>query len=161
MRIKIAASFIVIALLLGIGYAASVQGQGTSSGDATPTSCASPIASPDASPASSPAATPSDNACATPESGGAVTAIEIDAFDLGFKPNAITIPANTDVTVTFKNTGFLPHDFSIDALSISTGSINGGQETSVTINASAGTYQFYCNVPGHKDAGMVGVLTVK
>ena len=27
------------------------------------------------------------------------------------------------------------------------------------INAPAGTYEYYCNVPGHKEAGMVGTLT--
>ncbi|MGI8484578.1 MAG: plastocyanin/azurin family copper-binding protein [Thermomicrobiales bacterium] len=29
------------------------------------------------------------------------------------------------------------------------------------MNAKAGTYQYYCSVPGHKEAGMVGKLTVK
>ena len=29
------------------------------------------------------------------------------------------------------------------------------------INAAAGSYQFYCREPGHKEAGMVGTLTVQ
>ena len=29
------------------------------------------------------------------------------------------------------------------------------------INAPAGEYEFYCNIPGHKEAGMVGKLTVQ
>ena len=32
---------------------------------------------------------------------------------------------------------------------------------SMTINAPAGTYIFYCGVPGHKEAGMVGTLTAE
>ena len=28
-------------------------------------------------------------------------------------------------------------------------------------NAPAGEYRFYCNVPGHETAGMVGTLTVE
>jgi uncharacterized cupredoxin-like copper-binding protein len=36
-----------------------------------------------------------------------------------------------------------------------------GDTVSATINAPAGTYEFYCNVPGHKQAGMFGTLTVQ
>ena len=35
-----------------------------------------------------------------------------------------------------------------------------GETTNVTVNAPAGTYQFYCNLPGHRAAGMFGTLTV-
>ena len=33
--------------------------------------------------------------------------------------------------------------------------------TDVTVSAPAGIYEFYCNLPGHKAAGMVGTLTVR
>jgi nitrite reductase (NO-forming) len=36
-----------------------------------------------------------------------------------------------------------------------------GQTTNVTIDAPAGTYTFYCSIPGHRQAGMEGTLTVK
>ena len=29
------------------------------------------------------------------------------------------------------------------------------------VNAPPGTYEYYCNVPGHKEAGMVGTLIVE
>ncbi len=60
-----------------------------------------------------------------------------------------------------KNTGALPHDFSVDALKISQ-PVESGASITVTIPADAkpGTYDFYCNVAGHKEAGMVGRLTV-
>ena len=29
------------------------------------------------------------------------------------------------------------------------------------INAPPGTYEYYCNVTGHKEAGMVGTLIVE
>jgi uncharacterized cupredoxin-like copper-binding protein len=32
---------------------------------------------------------------------------------------------------------------------------------SVTVNLKAGTYTFFCQVPGHRQAGMLGTLTVK
>jgi uncharacterized cupredoxin-like copper-binding protein len=80
--------------------------------------------------------------------------------DIAFDPKALTIPANTDVTISLPNTGAAQHNFSIDELNISV-DVPPGQTGSVTINAPAGTYQYYCNVPGHKEAGMFGTLTVQ
>jgi len=35
-----------------------------------------------------------------------------------------------------------------------------GKTSSVTVTLKKGTYTYYCPVPGHKQAGMVGTLTV-
>jgi plastocyanin len=40
-----------------------------------------------------------------------------------------------------------------------TPSFVGGSKT-VTLPLKAGTYTFYCSVPGHRQAGMEGTLTV-
>ena len=97
---------------------------------------------------------------ATPEApaSGSKT-ISMDAGDFYFKPNAVTIPADTPVTFAIKNVAQIPHNFSIDALKISV-DLPPGQTKDVTIKAPAGKYQFYCNLPGHKAAGMFGTLTV-
>jgi len=71
----------------------------------------------------------------------------------------LSIPANTDVTVQVPNKGAAAHNFSIDALGISVDIAPGATEE-VVINAPAGSYEYYCDVPGHKQAGMVGTLTV-
>lgn len=80
--------------------------------------------------------------------------------DIGFEVTEFSIPANTDVTVGLVNHGVLQHNFVIDELGVATPLFNGGESGSVTINAPAGEYQYYCSVPGHKEAGMVGTLTV-
>ncbi|HEY7032814.1 MAG TPA: cupredoxin domain-containing protein [Thermomicrobiales bacterium] len=108
---------------------------------------ASPVAA--ASPAASPAA------------GGVTAAQTIDLVDIKFQPNALTIPANTEVTINLVNKGVTAHTFDIDALNIHTGDIAPGSSTSVTINAPAGNYEYYCAIPGHKQAGMTGTLTVQ
>jgi len=108
---------------------------------------ASPAASPDASPAASPVA-----------GAGEFT---VKAVELAFEPKEFTIPAGTDVVVTIENKGALQHDFVIDELEVKSDLLDGGSSGTVTINAEPGTYEFYCSVPGHKEAGMVGTLTVE
>src|SRR5215212_3063548 len=111
--------------------------------------------------ASASAATPGaeGGAPATGATTAAAMTIDVVARDIFFEPKEVTIPANTDVTVNVPNEGVTPHNFSIDALNIDVDIAPGAREA-VVINAPAGEYAFYCNVPGHKEAGMVGTLIV-
>jgi uncharacterized cupredoxin-like copper-binding protein len=85
----------------------------------------------------------------------------VSAGDLFFDPNALTIPANTDVTITLTNGGGSQHDLYQPDMDAQTPLLNPGESGSVVINLPAGTYQFWCTVPGHRDAGMTGTLTVE
>ena len=100
---------------------------------------------------------------ATPEAGGEAgeVAMEVTVVsnDIFFEPTELTIPANTNVKFILPNEGAAAHDFSIDELGIEE-AIAPGETKEVIVNAPAGTYEFYCSVPGHKQAGMVGTLTV-
>ena len=80
--------------------------------------------------------------------------------DIIYYPSHLTIPADVPVTITLTNTGQARHTFNIDALAIHVG-LEPGTMTSITIVALAGTYDFYCDVPNHKAAGMVGKLIVE
>jgi plastocyanin len=68
------------------------------------------------------------------------------------------------VTIDFNNVQPVPHDVAIED---SSGKTLGQTETisesssSTTINLKPGEYTFYCSVPGHREAGMEGTLTVK
>jgi uncharacterized cupredoxin-like copper-binding protein len=68
------------------------------------------------------------------------------------------------VTIDFDNPQPLVHDVRIED---SSGKDLGGTELiesssdSTTVNIKPGTYTFYCSVPGHREAGMEGTLTVK
>jgi uncharacterized cupredoxin-like copper-binding protein len=62
------------------------------------------------------------------------------------------------VTISLPNKGVTLHNFSIDALNVDVDLPVGATEE-VTLTAAPGTYEYYCNVPGHKAAGMVGTLT--
>ncbi|MBI2780876.1 MAG: cupredoxin domain-containing protein [Chloroflexi bacterium] len=53
------------------------------------------------------------------------------------------------------------HSFTIDALKINI-QLAANSTTAVAIKpTSAGTLEFYCAVPGHKEAGMVGMIAVR
>ena len=85
--------------------------------------------------------------------------IALNAGDIFFDPNALTIPANTNVTVELRNEGAAQHNLTVAGTGIDV-DIAPGDSTQVRINLPAGEYAFYCNVPGHREAGMVGTLTV-
>lgn len=130
---------------------------------------ACPAASPEASPMA--AASPVGTMSASPEEATPTASgceVTIDLEDIKFVPNDITIPANTPVKFILHNAGALPHDFSVTDhnnpnvkdLGINV-SLDPGETKDVTINAPAGDYYFYCNVPGHEEAGMHGMLHVK
>ena len=98
--------------------------------------------------------------------GGAAAALEFEA-DPGGQLAYTTTSASTkagEVTIDFNNPQPLPHDVKIES---SDGEEVGGTDTvsegseSATVELEPGTYTFYCSVPGHREAGMEGTLTVK
>ena len=171
----------VLALSLTLGFAVRAQDQASPEGTPDVALCATPLAQADGTPATvvvapTTAADPGGSEpgtpigmfpCPSPQGspfpGGeaASTAVTIEMVDIAFDPKDVTIPANTDVTVTLPNNGVAVHNFNIDELGIKTEDVPGGGSTTVTINAPAGTYEFYCGVPGHREAGMVGTITVQ
>lgn len=83
------------------------------------------------------------------------------ADSMQFQPAEFSIPANTDVTVTLNNVGVLPHSFVVEGTDIASQEFDGGASGDIVINLPPGTYTFYCGVPGHREAGMVGTLIVE
>lgn len=101
---------------------------------------------------------------ATPEgddaAAGESEAITINAFDIGFDVTEVSIPADTDTTITFVNTGFLEHDLVIEGTDYATDIHTNGGTEDLVVNLPAGEYLYYCSVAGHREAGMQGTLTV-
>jgi uncharacterized cupredoxin-like copper-binding protein len=91
--------------------------------------------------------------------------VEIDADPTGqlkFLASSASATAGK-VTLRMKNMSSTPHDIAISGAGVSEiGPIvaNGGAST-VSANLKPGKYTFFCSVPGHRQAGMVGTLTVK
>jgi uncharacterized cupredoxin-like copper-binding protein len=66
------------------------------------------------------------------------------------------------VTIEMANMSPLEHDVTVAQGSTVLGATPKfmGGTRSLTINLKAGTYTFYCSVPGHRQAGMEGTLSV-
>lgn len=153
-RRKVTIGLVALAAIPGIALVAAPTGRAQD---------ASPEASPDASPEASPEASP---VAATPGAGG--DEVTIESYDIYFDPKEVTIPADTDVKIMLPNLGVTLHNFSItdnknddlpfEPIDVD---IDPGATEEVTINAPAGEYYYFCNVPGHEAAGMWGTLTVK
>jgi plastocyanin len=67
------------------------------------------------------------------------------------------------VTIDMKNPAPLQHNISITGSGVNQmgKTVSTGQTSTVTATLKPGTYTFYCSVPGHRQAGMQGTLTVK
>jgi uncharacterized cupredoxin-like copper-binding protein len=115
----------------------------------------------------------------------AVQQLTVTANEFSFGSNALEVSKGQPVEITFENKGTVEHDFSIRDIDLAeqptaTGDthMSGGHmmadQPKVHVAAAAGSrgtltftptkpgqYEFYCTVAGHKEAGMVGVLTVK
>jgi plastocyanin len=82
---------------------------------------------------------------------------------LVFQPNGLTAkPGN--ITITYDNPSQVPHSI---AVATANGNVLGevqpfanGKQTVDLTNLAPGKYTFYCTVPGHREAGMQGSLTV-
>ena len=99
---------------------------------------------------------------ATSSAGGGQTIdIPIAASGFAFTKTSVTAKAGT-VTLNAMNPQSVAHDISIkgNGVNVTGDQVSNGGTSTVTADLKAGTYEFYCSVPGHEQAGMKGTLTV-
>jgi plastocyanin len=67
------------------------------------------------------------------------------------------------VTINSKNDSSTNHDISIEGNGVDEHGkvVNNGGVSTVKVTLKPGNYTFYCSVPGHREGGMEGKLTVK
>ncbi len=151
-------TFAVVALMLGLSACG-----GSSKSSSTTSS------TPAATSATSTAATGTTSTSASTSSAAAGASSTLtDSADpsgaLKFTKSTLTAKAGT-VTIDFTNSSPLAHNFTVQQGTSgpvvgATPTFMGGTKT-LTLKLKAGTYTFYCSVPGHRAAGMQGTLTVQ
>jgi len=83
---------------------------------------------------------------------------------LAYTVKAATATAGA-VTISMTNVSGVPHNLAVQQGT--SGSILGATPVAtsgthtITLTLKPGTYTFFCQVPGHRAAGMLGTLTVK
>src|SRR5881392_1113440 len=115
---------------------------------------------------STPAAPATTSSTPTTSGGGAASGtVKLSADpggNLKFNKTSATAKAGT-VTLDMANPASLQHGIAIEGNGVDKdGKIVGqGQTSTVTAKLKPGKYTFYCPVPGHRQAGMQGTLTVQ
>lgn len=98
--------------------------------------------------------------------GGATATLEFEADpegSLAYTTTEAEAKAGK-VEIEFNNPQSLTHDVAIEDSSgkeIGKTELIADGTDSTTVNLKPGTYTFYCSVPGHREAGMEGTLTVR
>lgn len=132
----------------------------------TPGSNTTPSATTTTATTTTPTTTPTTQTTTTPAAGNGGATVSQSADPTGqlkFTKSSLTAKSGK-VTIDFTNKSPVPHDMVIQQGS--SGSVigktpvfSGGSKT-FTVTLKPGTYTFYCSVPGHRQAGMQGTLTV-
>jgi plastocyanin len=86
--------------------------------------------------------------------------IEVTAADFAFDPDEVTAEAGEDLAIVLTSEDLL-HDFVIDEIDAHVAADRGETAEGGVTADEAGTYTYYCSVPGHREAGMEGTLTVE
>jgi nitrite reductase (NO-forming) len=148
------ALILLLIAVLSIGFLAACGDDDNGSADQT-TEATTAATTP------APPADTTDTSGAAPSGGPTVLNLEADPAMLAFKETELTAPAG-EITLKMTNPSSIPHDIAMDEPTEVTGDVvQDGGVSEITVNLPAGTYEYYCSVPGHEAAGMKGTLTVQ
>lgn len=86
--------------------------------------------------------------------------LRVTATSFEFDPEEITVRAGEDIAIVLTSDD-VEHDFTIDELDAHVAADEDETATGGLRADEAGTYAYYCSVPGHRAAGMEGTLTVE
>jgi plastocyanin len=98
-----------------------------------------------------------------PVDGGTLELTSPEAGDLIFEPDTLEAKAG-EVAIDYTNPSEVPHNVAIEVESETISqseTVTGGDSAEAVAELEPGEFVFYCSVPGHREAGMEGVLTVK
>jgi plastocyanin len=150
--------------LLVLSGCGSSSSSSNSTPASTPSTGATTSAATGASGATSTSTTPAAPTGASSGAGGETVKLAANTEgQLEYTTKSLSAKAGS-VTIAFTNTAPISHNVNVESASGeqlgATESFSGGTKN-LTLNLKPGTYKFFCSVPGHRQAGMEGTLTVK
>ena len=87
-------------------------------------------------------------------------AITLTAQSMRFGLTELQVTAGEETTLVLDNHDLYGHSFDNDDLDIHAEMAGNGRSVITFIATEPGTYEIYCGVPGHREAGMVSTLVV-
>lgn len=91
--------------------------------------------------------------------GESLKTAKIEAGNLFFKPDKVKLPAGID-TIELVGRGGV-HTLVVDGVKGFELRVDGdGEHDTKKVALKAGDYTFSCDIPGHREAGMEGIITV-
>jgi plastocyanin len=155
-------------VLAAVSTAVITSGAPAKSASAAPTqteqSAPAPVASVPSGAATQPATTATASSPASPAAGKAGSSLALAANPSGalsYDTKTLSAKAGT-VTITMTNMSPLEHNVTVAQGSKVLGAtptfVDGSR--TLTLTLKPGKYTFYCSVPGHRQAGMEGTLSV-
>jgi len=96
-----------------------------------------------------------------PAAGGTTLELATDpGGGFSFDTETLEAPAGT-ITIHLTNDASVPHNVGVEGNGVDekTDTVTNG-DISLTVELERGEYTFYCDVPGHREGGMEGTLTV-
>lgn len=97
-----------------------------------------------------------------PAADGAVTFTTGDTLEFGESSKAATVGEDGSLEVTIECTGSVEHNVVFEGVNGDAiiAECTGGESDTGTVQVEAGSYTYYCSIPGHREAGMEGQITV-
>ncbi len=95
--------------------------------------------------------------------GTATAALKVTADPdgaLSWTPTTLTAKPG-QVSIELENASSTPHNIQIEGQNDVSDTISNGDTATITADLKPGTYTYFCDIPGHRQAGMEGTLTVK
>lgn len=90
--------------------------------------------------------------------------IKVVAREFSYEPKEFTARSG-EIVFTVQNAGAIEHNFLIDDAAKKTlakiAVISSGETDQVRVTLRAGSYTIYCDLPGHREAGMTAPLRVR
>jgi plastocyanin len=106
--------------------------------------------------------TTEDTTTAEAGGGGGGETVDISETEFAIDPKEVTTQAG-EVTFAITNDGSAPHNLEIEGNGVEevSDTIEGGQKTDLAVELQSGEYEMYCAIPGHREQGMEGTVTVE
>lgn len=87
--------------------------------------------------------------------------IRVAGSEFAFSPSEVTVPAGLWVSLVLENRGRQPHDLTLPELGVFLPAAPGATSATALRVEEPGRYALFCSVPGHREAGMTGLLVVR